>query len=151
MREHFDNLFRYNEWANRRLFVRLPEVVDKDPFTLALFSHLVIVEKVWLSRILRTGETFPIWDPIPLPELIRHLNQAAQQWSQYLSTLTDQHFKQQISYVNTKGVAFQNSLQEIATHTINHSTHHRGQIIVLMRRAGIEPPVLDYIVYARNE
>ena len=151
MREHFDNLFRYNEWANRRLFVRLPEVVDKDPFTLTLFSHLVIVEKVWLIRILRTCETFAIWDPIPLPELIRHLNQAAQQWSQYLSTLTDQQFKQQISYVNTKGIAFQNSLQEIATHTINHSPHHRGQIIVLMRRAGIEPPVLDYIVHARNE
>lgn len=151
MKDHVLNLFRYNEWANKRLFVALPEVIDEDPTILLLFSHLVMAEKVWLSRVRGTGEAYKIWDPIPLPELIRHINQSAQQWTEYLQGLTDRQFREPISYLNLKGVPFQNTLEEIVTHTVNHSTHHRGQIVMRIRMQDKTPPVLDYIAFARNE
>lgn len=151
MKDHFLNLFRYNEWANKRLFVKLPEVVDQDPTILLLFSHLVMAEKVWLSRARGTDESYKIWEPIPLPELIRHINQSAQQWTDFIQGVTDRQFREQISYLNLKGVPFQNTLEEIVTHTVNHSTHHRGQIVMRIRQQGHTPPALDYIAFARNE
>ncbi len=151
MKDHVLNLFKYNEWANKRLFVKLPEVIDDDPNILLLFSHLVMAEKVWLSRVRGTHEAYKIWDPIPLPELIRHINQSAQQWAEFIHGVTDRQFREQISYLNLKGVPFQNTLEEIVTHTVNHSTHHRGQIVMRIRQQGHTPPVLDYIAFARNE
>lgn len=151
MKDHVLNLFKYNEWANKRLFVKLPDVIDQDPTILLLFSHLVMAEKVWLSRVRGTGESYKIWDPIPLPELIRHINQSAQFWTEFVQGITDRQFGEPISYLNLKGVPFQNTLEEIVTHTVNHSTHHRGQIIMRIRQQGHTPPVLDYIAFARNE
>ncbi len=151
MKDHVLNLFKYNEWANKRLFVKLPDVIDQDPTILLLFSHLVMAEKVWLSRVRGTGESYKIWDPIPLPELIRHINQSAQFWTEFIQGITDREFREPVSYLNLKGVPFQNTLEEIVTHTVNHSTHHRGQIIMRIRQQGHTPPVLDYIAFARNE
>lgn len=151
MREYFINLFHYNEWANKQVFVRLPEVIDSEPSILLLFSHVVMVERLWLGRIEQSNETFPIWEPIPLPELIRHVNLSAKSWGDFLASLTEEQFKRQVSYVNTKGVAYQNSILEIATQTAHHGTHHRGQIVSSIRRLGVEPPVLDYIAYLRSK
>ncbi len=151
MKDHFLKLFTYNEWANKRLFVKLPDVIDQDPTILLLFSHLVMAEKVWLSRVRGTGETYKIWDPIPLPELIRHINQSAQFWTAFIQGLTDRQFREPISYLNLKGVPFQNTVEEIVAHTVNHSTHHRGQIVMRIRQQGHTPPVLDYIAFTRNE
>jgi uncharacterized damage-inducible protein DinB len=150
MRDYFINLFHYNEWANKQVFVKLPEVIDRDPSILLLFSHVVMVERLWLGRILRSDEKFPVWEPIPLPELIRHVNLSAQNWGEFLASLTDDQLKRQIPYVNTQGVAYQNSITEIVTQTVHHGTHHRGQIVSAIRRLGIEPPVLDYIAYLRS-
>ncbi|MGYP003599610475 len=43
-----------------------------------------------------------------------------------------------ISYRNSKGNAFENYVQEIFVHFINHSTYHRAQIAVLMKQLGVE-------------
>ncbi len=150
MRDYFINLFHYNEWANKQVFVNLPDVIDRDPSILLLFSHVVMVERLWLGRIQQSDERFPIWEPIPLPDLIRHVNLSAQNWGEFLASLTEEQFKRPVSYVNTKEMAYENSILEIATQTAHHGTHHRGQIVSAIRRLGIEPPVLDYIAYLRS-
>ncbi|TNF76236.1 MAG: damage-inducible protein DinB, partial [Bacteroidetes bacterium] len=54
-----------------------------------------------------------------------------------------------IIYENTEGRSFSNTLQDILFHIVNHSTHHRGQITMDFRKNGMDPPLLDYILYKR--
>lgn len=151
MKQYFLTLFHYNDWANKRLFIALPDVVDAQPRTLMLFTHLVMVEKLWLSRLRCTGETFALWTPLPLAELIRHVHESTYQWRTYLEGLIDTDFERLVSYVNSKGMHWDNTVRDILAHTINHSTHHRGQIVSLIRAQGLTPPAVDYIVFARKE
>jgi uncharacterized damage-inducible protein DinB len=39
------------------------------------------------------------------------------------------------------------TLGELVQHTLNHSTYHRGQVTVLLRQLGHEPPSTDYRRY----
>lgn len=151
MQEHLINLFQYNNWANRRVFAALPEVVDRDPSILVLFSHVIMVEKLWLGRISGSRQAPALWDPIPLPELWHCLNGSAQLWLDYLQKADADELERSVAYVNTKGVAYQNRVAEIAIHLVNHGSHHRGQILLLIRKLGISPPLIDFIAYARNE
>jgi len=36
------------------------------------------------------------------------------------------------------------TLGELVQHALNHSTYHRGQVALLIRRLGHAPPVTDY-------
>lgn len=151
MKQYFLILLQYNDWANRRLFVALPDVVDAEPRALVLFSHLIMVERLWLARLQRSGETFQLWTPLPLSDLIHRVHENAAQWRAYLEGLMDADFEKLVSYVNSKGIAWENSVRDIVTHAINHSTHHRGQVVSLIRAHGLTPPAVDYIVFARKE
>ena len=57
---------------------------------------------------------------------------------------------QSISYKNTQGEEFGNLIRDILFHIINHSTHHKGQIVSDFRQMGIPPLVTDYIFYKRQ-
>lgn len=151
MKPYFDTLIRYNDWANKRLFVVLPQVCDSEPRTLQLFSHVIMVERLWLDRINQRVEPLPLWNPIPLPQLIRLINASTQDWLALVAGLQESEFDRMIPYVNSQGVAYENSIRDILTQTINHSTHHRGQIVQLIRQQGMTPPLVDYIAYARQE
>lgn len=67
-----------------------------------------------------------------------------------LELLDSKDLTEEISYENSKGEQYRNSVQEILIHIVNHSTYHRGQIAVEFRQKGIEPVVSDYIFYKRD-
>ena len=54
-----------------------------------------------------------------------------------------------MSYTNSKGQTFSNSIRDILFHVINHSTYHRAQIATEFKQNGLEPLVTDYIFYKR--
>ncbi|MDO1499494.1 DinB family protein [Winogradskyella maritima] len=54
-----------------------------------------------------------------------------------------------MSYESSEGRLFANTVQDILFHIINHSAHHRGQIMMDLRQNGLEPLALDYIFYKR--
>jgi uncharacterized damage-inducible protein DinB len=54
-----------------------------------------------------------------------------------------------VEYENSEGRTFANDVKDILFHVVNHSTHHRGQIMMDLRASGITPEPLDYIFYKR--
>jgi uncharacterized damage-inducible protein DinB len=49
-------------------------------------------------------------------------------------------------YKNTKGEKCVNTYIEVVLELISHGAHHRGQIELLLRQAGLEPPIsTDFI------
>lgn len=65
-------------------------------------------------------------------------------------TETSGNFPRLIRYRNSNGEQFDNSIADILTHVINHSSYHRGQIFKMLRQKGEEPINTDYITYARS-
>ncbi|MCM2272037.1 MAG: DinB family protein [candidate division Zixibacteria bacterium] len=151
MREHLMDLLQFNNWANKRIFTALPGVADHDPQTVVLLSHVVIAELLWLDRVNGIVRPLPLWEPLPFPELLRLIDQSTHDWLSYVGDCDATRLERRVAYVNTKGVSYQNSVREIATHLVNHGSHHRGQIVQLIRRTGATPPLVDFIAYARNE
>ncbi|UII22545.1 DinB family protein [Fulvivirga ligni] len=152
MKKHFLDLFRYNNWANTRLIITLEENNVDDDKILTLTSHILSAQIVWINRLqdLPTSP-FPIWEQYKLHEIVSMNEESGRNWLKLLDVYKGDAFEEMIFYKNTKGIKYESTLREIVTHVLNHSTHHRGQVIALLRQMDIEPPVTDYIAYSRQK
>lgn len=147
MKEKFPELLEYNVHYNQKLIERflfhLPEIPER---ALLLMNHIVNAHQVWNARILGK-ESFHPWQ-MNLVEDLESLNQTNYETS--LEILTQKDLKAEISYTNTKGETFENIIEDVLFHVINHSTYHRAQIALLFRQAGLEPLPTDYVFYKRG-
>jgi len=151
MRDYFLKLIKYNDWANRRICDAVSRTDNIDTKALAILNHIVLVQRLWLDRIQGVSAAYKYWDPAPVSEVLEVSEFSTHDWVQFLSVVSSEGWQRRISYVNSRGVSFANSLEEVITQVINHSTHHRAQVSLLIRQAGQQPPVLDFISFARNE
>lgn len=157
-RNHFLERFRHDWWANRMLLSFLKGQAGGRSLSVQagldrahrLFGHLLASELLWLGRIRDSGEKMqPVWGTRSLSELPPLLDRARGSWETYLESLTPMDFARIVSYQNTRGERYQHTLIQIVAHVLNHSTHHRAQILATLRGIDLEPPGLDYIVYLR--
>ena len=151
MKDHFLRLFRYTRWADGEIVEAL-EAADERAVssrTLRLLGHIGRARQVWLGRVQGHAELPDIWGDDPLPEGRRRVESSSAAWMRYLADCAPGTFEDPIGYQNSKGTSFENTLAEICTHVVNHSTHHRAQIAGLLSEAGHTPPATDYIFWAR--
>ncbi len=151
MKAHLLNLFKYDFWANSKIINTLSEHEVSDEKILHWMNHLVNTEQIWWDR---SQNRIPRVTPHDLHELEvaeRMLVQVNRDIITWLEYAREEVFDELISYRNTKGSSFENTLLDIFTHIVNHSTHHRAQIAARLRELGIAPPQTDYIFYRREE
>ena len=152
MKKHFKDLFKYNNWANEKLFIILKEEAIADEKILQLLGHTLTAQIVWYNRVKEIpSSAFPLWENRTLEELQDLLDQSSECWIKYMDEHRFDTFEEMIFYKNTKGKRYESTIREIITHVVNHGTHHRGQIVFRLRELGFEPPSLDYIFYCREK
>lgn len=152
MKKHFRDLFQYNDWANQRMLITLEQSNFSNEKLLKLFSHLISAQIIWLNRIKDIPTSpFPLWEQYKLRELRTMTDESSANWINYLETHKFETFEEMIFYKNSEGRKYETTIREIITHVVNHSTYHRAQMATLMKEEGIEPPVTDYIAYARQK
>ena len=151
MKRYFIELFQYNLWANQRLLKVIAEAQVTDPYILKMMSHLVSAQIIWLHRIegLPTSP-FPIWEVYKLREIESMVDESNTRWMNFFNNYKVETFEEVIHYQNSKNVDQESKLRNIATHVINHSTHHRGQVSSRLRQLDIVPPQLDFILFSRE-
>jgi len=141
------NRLRYSLWANS-LYIKLLEENPGITEASRLMAHILAAQEIWNARIAGRKAQIPVWPDLSKDDLRiwneRVYEKAIQLWSAHLP-------EKIISYANTKGEKFENTVLEILDHTINHATHHRAQVAVFARQAGIIPPVSDMIVFFRTQ
>jgi len=116
-------------------------------------AHIVAAEWLWFYRIELNREklqALPVWPELTLDQCEKQLNDLASIWTDYLDKLTPSKLSEQISYTNTKGEAFSNTIGDILQHVIMHSAYHRGQIATDLRSAGFSPAYTDFIHAVRT-
>ncbi|UJH92328.1 hypothetical protein LZ575_07300 [Antarcticibacterium sp. 1MA-6-2] len=147
MKEQFREWYSYNSEANLKVIQNLTELKEIPDRAIDIFSHLLLAHKIWLERIdFRDTISGKPWEKISSEEFL-----AINKWNLEftLEVLKEQELNKRISYTNSKGVNFNNSIEEILFHVLTHSSYHRGQVAILLRQENFDPPLTDYIFYKR--
>jgi uncharacterized damage-inducible protein DinB len=144
MIEHLERMFNYDYWANCEV-VRALRNAPESPEALRLLSHILAAEILWFARIKGQPSPLAVWPDCTLSECEGMLLEIRADWQEYFSRLKPDKLDNILSYTNSKGESWESSLRDVLLHLINHGTHHRGQILALLRAMDIVPPPLDLI------
>ncbi len=149
MKNYFFKLFAFNHWANDAVINFLRDNAIHDEKILRIAGHILLAQENWFKRVTKEQQDVPVWQVVPLQDILIRLSQSDQQWIKYLKTLEESDFQINLDYENLAGEPQISTIEDIMAHVINHATYHRGQIIYLIRDLGIAPPTTDYIKFAR--
>lgn len=148
MKKYFLKLYQYNEWANRRVLKAISGQDVQDEKILSLFSHQMSANYLWLHRIKGLPPPpYELWKTYPVTELARMVDEVSAMWLQFINET--ESFDRILKYNNYTGDYFENNVEAIMMHLVNHGTYHRGQIALLLRMRGFEPINTDFITYDR--
>jgi uncharacterized damage-inducible protein DinB len=139
-------LLAYNFWANRRLLKAASRLsakeLDKDlrgsfRSLEGTLRHLLWGERSWL-RMWREKSFGPELSGKELPDLpsiVEAWRGLEKEQTAYFDALDDAALHAPFSVDENRYV-----LGELIQHAMNHSTHHRGQVVLMLRQLGKKPP-----------
>jgi uncharacterized damage-inducible protein DinB len=143
--EYLRRQFAYDEWANREVLDALRVGQSSTVKPRQLLAHILSAERLWLERIRKQPQTFPVWPDFSLDQCESQISELASLWLEYLEHLSSAALSQRVPYQNSKGEAWTNTVADILTHVVLHSAYHRGQIASHMRATGEQPAYTDFI------
>lgn len=150
LHSYLKRLFEYDDWANREVVTSLQKLPYAPHKAVRLMAHVVAVEYVWLARL--KGQADPaVWPEWTVAEISRQREALPNIVAEYFKSEAAGNFETAISYANTKGERWTNSVGDILMHIVMHSTYHRGQVATVLRDTGIAPPYTDYIQAVRTQ
>ncbi len=158
MIEEIRELYAYTTWANDRVLDVVAEL-DAAAFAKDLGSsfpsvretlvHLLAVDWVWLARW-RGGSptaTPESWDLSSFDAIRAQWTEVQRERAAFLAGLSDADLERPLAYRTRKGEAHVNTYGEMLRHVVNHTTHHRGQIVTMLRQLGRPGVDTDLIVF----
>ncbi|WP_330441686.1 DinB family protein [Flavobacterium sp. C4GT6] len=142
-KEMFEYTFHFNEMVINALLsseITLPEK------SLKLINHTINAHEIWNHRIEEKLCATSVWGMRDLNDL-KSINK--NNYNTSIEIVESYDFSKILSYKNSKGDKYTNTVKDILFHIVNHSTYHRGQIASDCKEYGITPLVTDYIFYKR--
>ncbi len=153
---------KYNSWATEILSNMLSalnqeqweqELVSSFPSIKKTVLHIWDAQVIWLTR-LKGGEVSGVWPSSHFngtkEEAISGYLQSAKDLSDFIEDKDQAFLDNKLHYKNMKMLEYTTPVDEILFHTVNHATHHRGQIFTMLRQVGFTEIVnTDLITYVR--
>ncbi|MCC6252809.1 MAG: hypothetical protein IT238_10140 [Bacteroidia bacterium] len=150
----------YNLWANNRI-VQCTESLSIEQMHQPIISsfetvyktilHIWSAEYIWLER-LQGNEVHELPKKMLENEKFfnnRFLSNSAN-FCDFISAQPDEYFENNTTYRNSKGITYTSQNSTLILHCFNHSSYHRGQLVVLFRQLGLtQIPSTDFIAYDR--
>jgi uncharacterized damage-inducible protein DinB len=158
--EEVRSLYDYNAWANRRILDACA-ALSEEQFSRAIISsfpsvrdtlqHIFGGEYLWLERWHgRSHSAIPPAEAANLATLRSGWEKIDADLLQFARGLGAEDLDRVHTYRNTAGKEFSTPMKVMLQHLANHSTYHRGQIIMMLRQLGAKPIDTDLIVYYRE-
>jgi uncharacterized damage-inducible protein DinB len=152
----------YSVWANETLIERLKklddallhqEVKSSFPSIAKTLLHMWDAEVVWLKRF--QGVSLTEWPSKDFKgtsaDLINGVIKSSKDIQAIVASGGEAFVKGKVRYKNLKGNEFEDDIEYLLYHIVNHGTYHRGQITTMLRELGITDPVsTDIIFYWRS-
>lgn len=150
--DDFGTLLDYNRWATSRILDVMQGVSGFPDRALELLSHLLRSQDVWYGRVRQTHHAeLEFWTIDSFSTCVERFENSTRRWAHLVREVAANDPEMTIQYTNSNGTRFETSFRDILTHVVNHGTHHRAQIALVLRKAEIVPPPTDYIFYVREE
>jgi uncharacterized damage-inducible protein DinB len=154
-------LHAFNSWASNRIFDAVAGLPDADVMKDLKASHasihgtllhMVGAEKIWLSRWAGKPDARLIvsGDAPTLAAVRRVWEETGFAMAKFLGTMTDAKLKDTFTMTTATGAAFTHSYGQAIQHVVDHSTYHRGQVVLLLRQLGHTPPGTGLIAFYRE-
>lgn len=155
MLDAFRIFARYNRVANERLYVQVGKL-DLAEYRRerrgsfgsihALLNHILLGDRIWMSRFAGGGKTTPPLNTI-LFETFTEINTARAEEDAgivaFFEKVDDDFLTRQLAYANSRGKECVDKAAPAVLHFFNHQTHHRGQVHVMLSQTEVSPPALD--------
>ena len=149
-------LFRYHEWATTELLAMCDTIevaaLDRD-FAMGSGSirktllHMMDAEQWWLNHWSGIDAPFPqSQDDMPLSTIRDVWGQAAKKRNDFLTSI-DPEKSMEVITVRPGGPPTSFRVGESALHVALHGTHHRAQVINMLRRSGGRIHDLDLLYW----
>ena len=156
------NHLAYSVWANETLVDRLKKLDDsllhqevKSSFTsiAKTLLHMWDAEVVWLKRF--QGTSLSGWPSKDFTgtttELLSGVLNSSRDIQKFVASRGEDFVNGTFRYKNLKGNEFEDSVEPILFHIVNHGTYHRGQITTILRELGVtDLASTDIIFYLRS-
>jgi uncharacterized damage-inducible protein DinB len=133
--------FHYSGWASRRLLEAMKQVSPEEArrdvnishrSIFGTLAHIYFADLIWYSRTVDPGvKVHAPADVLTDAELVEGWADVQQRWEQWAASLDDRDLDRVVHYVN-------------------HATLHRGQVMGMLRQAGVAPPPTDLIFFLRE-
>jgi uncharacterized damage-inducible protein DinB len=151
----------YTVWANETLIAKLKtldesllhqEVSSSFPSIAKTLLHMWDAEVVWFKRF--NGVSLTDWPSKSFNgsthDLFKGLIESSTGLRDFVQSKGDTFLQSTVKYKNLKGNEFEDPVEYLLYHIVNHGTYHRGQITTMLRSLGISDPAsTDIIVYWR--
>ena len=145
MTEHLQRLFSYDAWANAEVVASLQGMDAAPARSVERLAHILSAERLWLERLSRQKQSFPVWPSFTLDECRVEAAELPLLWTRYLASIGEAGLDLGVSYKNSMGESWTSTRQDILLHVILHSAYHRGQIATEVRAAGFTPAYTDFV------
>ena len=152
-RQELDTSLAYNRWANRQL-LQAAAALSADEFSKDMRAsfgsvrgtlvHILWGESGWLRYWKERAfiAEFVLDDFPTVAALETRWSELEDAQRAYVAGLTDE------ALMEPRAVdEYTYTLGELIQQTLTHSTHHRGQAVLLLRQLGHTPPETDFRVF----
>ena len=154
-------LLEYTVWANHRV-MRAAATLSVDDFKRDLRSsfggvrgtlcHMMGAEWIWLERWKGVSPSGAIdegefADIVALRDRWTVIEQHRESW---FKALKPEALAEIVHYRNIAGAEYDQPLWQLVQHLANHSTYHRGQVVLMLRQAGAKTVSTDLVLWDRD-
>jgi uncharacterized damage-inducible protein DinB len=163
MKEILQQFASYNIWANEKLAEAIQSTSDdilhqQFPSSFQTLHctllHMWDTESIWWQRmklqefVIPPSQSFKGTTTDVATALI-HQNKL---WETWIKNATPAAIDHVFLYQTTRKEQFKQPIYQMILHVFNHGTYHRGQLVNMLRQAGIDKiPQTDFIVWSRKK
>ncbi len=165
IKQYFSTLTQYHSWAFQRLYEYLEFVSEADYCRdCGLFfksihgtlNHSLFADKVWYGRCISQPFTVSGLDEelsSDRKQLENEIKNQSAKWNEFVLQIDENKLANLIEYRTTEESEKSLQLAYILSHTVNHGTHHRGQISAALTQFGYSAPEIDLPLFiaAQNQ
>lgn len=160
-KKEIELLYEYDKWADLKMFEKIA-ALTRDQYIKNLNSsfggiqgtlvHILSANKIWLNRWMGKEPEPLLVENFPQLEIVK------KQWDMYqceignfMWGLTKEKLNTPLQYEDFKGNDYAQLLYQQMQHKINHSSYHRGQLVMMLRQLGMAVVSTDLINYIRQK
>ena len=141
---------QHSAWADELLLSALEPLTPPPALAWREYAHVLGAESVWLDRLLRRPQRYPVWPELSTAEASSLAASLRAEYVDYVAGLTADTLDERVPYVNSAGQSFETPAGDILLQVFLHGQYHRGKINLMLRQGGLPPVPTDYIAWARG-